>query len=500
MFKQITVGSARSARPLVGVYTEDLERRDHVAIPEAHRDAFVRGISTPGFKAEVGETAFGDDLVLVGLGSVESVDANATRRAGASVVRRLDRAGIDAIRVITREDVGDRPIERLARGFAEGMAMANWRIEGYDGTAAKPRTDHPKLRIAAEQKPFAAGLKAGLRVADAVNLARMVATTPPNVCHPTWIAKQAKALAKSSGLTCTVIDAKKAAELGMGGIVNVGKASEIPPCLVQLEWNPGGKSKAKGKSKTRAADADHLVLVGKTITYDTGGYSLKISNGMKGMKYDMCGGAAVLGAMKAIADAKLPVRVTALLPAAENMVSDEGYRPDDVITMYDGTTVEVTNTDAEGRLVLADALAYACDKLKPTAIIDLATLTGGVVVALGHFSAGMFCEDDGLRGAIECAASGTGEKVWRLPVWEEHRDFMRSSIADILNSNPKRAAHPIQGAAFLSYFVNQDVPWAHLDIAGVASVDDHAVTGSGATGWGVRLLHDLVAGMGAGGR
>ncbi len=493
MFKQITVGSARSARPLVGVYTEDLKRRDHAAIPNEHRDAFVRGISTPGFKADIGEVVFGDDLVLVGLGSVENVDADATRRAGASLVRRLDRAGIDAVRVIRRDDAGDRPLDRLARGFAEGMAMANWRIEGYDGSAAKTRTVHPKLRISADQKPFAEGLKTGLRVAEAVNLARMVATTPPNVCHPAWIAKQAKALAKSTGLTCTVIDAKKAAELGMGGIINVGKASEIPPCLVQLEWNPGGKSKGKGgKSK----GGEHLVLVGKTITYDTGGYSLKISNGMKGMKYDMCGGAAVLGAMKAIADAKLPVRVTALLPAAENMVSDEAYRPDDVITMYGGTTVEVTNTDAEGRLVLGDALAYACDKLKPTAIIDLATLTGGVVVALGHFSAGMFCEDDGLRGAIECAANGTGEKVWRLPVWDEHRDFMRSSIADILNSNPKRSAHPIQGAAFLSYFVDKDIPWAHLDIAGVANVDEHPVTGPGASGWGVRLLHDLVAGMG----
>jgi leucyl aminopeptidase len=502
MFKQITVGSARSARPLIGVYTEDLDRRSHGAIPADQRAAFVRGISTPGFKAEVGELAFGDDLVLVGLGSVEKVDANSTRRAGAALVRRLDRAGIDAVRVLPRGDAKKRPIEQLARGFAEGMALANWRIQGYDGTAARSRTVHPRLRIAAEDASFASGLKTGLRLAEAVNLARMVATTPPNVCHPAWIAKQAKSLANSSGLTCTVIDAKKAAELGMGGIVNVGKASEIPPCLVQLEWNPGSRSKGGSKGKGKSAKSrggDHLVLVGKTITYDTGGYSLKISNGMKGMKYDMCGGAAVLGAMKAIADAKLPVRVTALLPAAENMISDEGYRPDDVITMYGGTTVEVTNTDAEGRLVLGDALAYACDKLKPTAIIDLATLTGGVVVALGHFSAGMFCEDDGLRGAIECAASGTGEKVWRLPVWDEHREFMRSSIADILNSNPKRSAHPIQGAAFLSYFVDKDVPWAHLDIAGVANVDEHPVTGPGASGWGVRLLHDLVAGMGGSG-
>ena len=496
MFKKIDVSTTRSARPLITACTEDLERRDHVAIPEDHRDAFVRAISTPGFRADAGEVAFADDLVVLGVGTCDPADIDLHRRAGAGLVRRLDRAGIEAIHIVARTDAEDHPLEALGRALAEGAAMSNWRIEGFEGTAARERKVRPRLRLAADEKPFHAGLKAGVRIAEAVNLARTVATTPPNVCHPAWIAKQAKALAKSTpGLTCTVIDSKKAAELGMGGLVNVGKASEIPPCLVQLEWKPavkGGRTPGAKSAKGR----DHLVLVGKTITYDTGGYSLKISNGMKGMKYDMCGGAAVLGAMKAIADAKLPVRVTGLLPAAENMISDEGYRPDDVITMYGGTTVEVTNTDAEGRLVLGDALAYACDKLKPTAVIDLATLTGGVVVALGHFCAGMFCEDDGLRGAIECAAEGTGEKVWRLPVWDAHRDFMRSPIADIPNSNPTRAAHPIQGAAFLSSFVDPDVPWAHLDIAGVANVDEHPITGAGASGWGVRLLHDLVAGMG----
>ncbi|MHC4794928.1 MAG: leucyl aminopeptidase family protein, partial [Planctomycetota bacterium] len=234
------------------------------------------------------------------------------------------------------------------------------------------------------------------------------------------------------------------------------------------------------------------------ITYDTGGYSLKLSGGMKGMKYDMCGGAAVLGAIRAIAKAKLGVKVTALLPAAENMVSDEAYRPDDIITMYNGVTVEVTNTDAEGRLVLGDALAYACDKLKPTAIIDVATLTGGVVVALGHFSAGLFANDDRISGAVECASQGANEKVWRLPLWEEHREFMRSPFADILNSNPKRSAHPIQGAAFLSYFVDEDVPWAHLDIAGMASPDSDPVTGAGPSGFGVRLLQRFASGMAGG--
>ena len=488
MFKKISIGKTRAARRVVFVFTEDLDRKDHTGVPVELRTAFIRGISNPGFHAETGETAFVDDLLLLGLGSEDSVDADAARTAGARLVATLTRSGVDAIEFASREDGDELPIEMLARAIAEGMSLANWRLDGFDGTNAPERTIHTRLRIAAARKSVHAALSDGLQLADAVNLARMVGETPPNVCHPTWIAKQARKLARETeGLTCKVIDAKKAAELGMGGLLNVGKASDIPPCMIQLEWKP--------RRIAAPARKEHLVLVGKTITYDTGGYSLKISGGMRGMKHDMCGGAAGLGGMKAIADAGVPMKVTALLPAAENMISDEGYRPDDIITMYDGTTVEVTNTDAEGRLVLADALAYASDTLKPTAIVDMATLTGGVVVALGHFCAGLFCEHDGFRGAVECAAAGADEKVWRLPVWPEHREFMRSPVADILNSNPKRSAHPIQGAAFLSYFVEESMPWAHIDIAGVAALDADPVTGHGSTGFGVRLLRTLAEGM-----
>jgi len=281
------------------------------------------------------------------------------------------------------------------------------------------------------------------------------------------------------------IDFAQAQRLGMGGLVNVGKGSDTKPCLIVVEYRP--------RQVSRACRNEHLVLVGKTITYDTGGYSLKVNNGMVGMKYDKSGGTNVLGTMLAIARMKLPMKVTALLPAAENMVASDSYRPDDIISMHNGMTVEVTNTSAEGRLVLADALSYACETLEPTAIVDMATLTGGVVVALGHFSAGMFCEDDGLRKRVEEASEATGERVWRLPLWNDHREYMRSPHADILNSNPARMAHPIQGAAFLSFFVEKQVPWCHLDIAGVANVDsanDQFVKGP--TGWGVRTLVELV--------
>jgi leucyl aminopeptidase len=221
-----------------------------------------------------------------------------------------------------------------------------------------------------------------------------------------------------------------------------------------------------------------------------------VNNGMKGMKYDKCGGTAVLGAMHAIAAAGLPVKVTALLPAAENMVNGESFRPDDIITMENGVTVEVTNTDAEGRLVLADALSWGARTYRPTAIVDMATLTGGVVVALGSWCAGLMCNDADLRGRVERAADTSGDRVWHLPVWDEHRDYMRSQHADLINSNPGRLAHPLQGGAFLSFFVDPKTPWAHVDIAGTASVegssDLYAVPGP--TGYGVRLLYELVRG------
>ena len=189
------------------------------------------------------------------------------------------------------------------------------------------------------------------------------------------------------------------------------------------------------------------------------------------------------------------MKVTALLPAAENMVAGDAYRPDDIITMFNGVTVEVTNTDAEGRLVLGDALAYACRTVKPTAIVDVATLTGGVVVALGSWCAGLWCNDDDLQDRVEDAADVAGERVWPMPLWDDHREFMRSRHADIWNSGPKRDGHPIQGAAFLSYFVDDDIPWAHLDIAGVASVDGKTdLFVPGPTGYGVRLLTELAAG------
>ncbi len=379
-------------------------------------------------------------------------------------------------------------------------------------------TEMGSLTVTASDAAFTAGMEYGLTLAHAVNTARALSQTPPNVATPLYIAQQALQLAQETGLTCRILQGEELEREHLSGLINVGKASINPPCLIRLEYTPAEGNRGQGTGNraetgqetgireqgTAGADLSFilhpssfpnpLVLIGKTITYDTGGLSLKINNGMVGMKRDKDGGCAVLGAMQAVATLLKPnFPVVGLLVAAENMVSDAAFRPDDVLTYRNGVTVEVTNTDAEGRLVLADALCWACERENPGAIVDLATLTGGVVTALGSTYAGLFCEDDGLRAQLEQASEASGERIWRLPLHQEYRDMLKSPVADIINSNPNRKAHPIQGAAFLSYFVTDNTPWAHIDIAGVHAVDgDNGPFVKGPTGYGVRLLADLV--------
>lgn len=445
--------------------------------------ALEAALARPGFRGDAGEVAVAAPrALLVGLGAADGIDAARWRLAGAGLVRALERIGAKAASLLPAGLGSDHAA--AGRAIGEGIGLATWRFDRFDGAATKKDPACGALSVSSPDAALRGGLKLGLLMADCANETRRLAATPPNVCNPSWVAKESRRLAKGAGLGCRVITWAEAQRLGMGGLVNVGRGSTVKPCMVILEHKP-----------PRPRKGVRLALVGKTITYDTGGYSLKISNGMKGMKYDGNGGYAVLGAMLAIAARKLPVHVVALLAVAENMVSGDAYRPDDVITPMNGVTVEVTNTDAEGRLVLADALAYACRKVKPTAIVDVATLTGGVVVALGSWCAGMFCNDDPLRERIESAADETGEKVWRLPLWEAHRDFMRAKHADVWNSGPKRDGHPIQGAAFLSYFVDEEIPWAHLDIAGTSVADSDGPLGiAGPTGFGARLLTEVAAG------
>jgi leucyl aminopeptidase len=284
-----------------------------------------------------------------------------------------------------------------------------------------------------------------------------------------------------------VLDEKELKRLGCGGLLAVGSGSPNPPRLIALEHKGSGKSKGAGSSGSAP-----LLVVGKSITFDTGGISIKPADKMGDMIYDKCGGMAVLGLMYALAKSSFPLRVVGLLTSAENHVSGTAYRPGDIITLYNGVTVEVNNTDAEGRLVLADAIAWGIDVYKPGAVVDLATLTGGVVVALGNTMAGLMSNDDDLANELLAAAASAGEKVWRLPVGEDQRDMMKSNHADILNS-AGRWGSPLTGAAFISFALPEKpkVPWVHLDIAGVADTDKELpLYAKGATGYGVRTLFE----------
>ena len=323
------------------------------------------------------------------------------------------------------------------------------------------------------------GRRIGTILAEGQNQARMVANKPGNEINPPTLARQAQKLARQFGLKCKVFDDRKLADMKMNAILAVGSGSATKPRLIMLE-HPG----RKGRKKAQAAP--DVIVIGKAVTFDSGGISLKPSLNMEAMKFDKCGGCAVLGIMTAVAALKLPQRVLGLIPAVENKPSHTSYRPGDIIRTYSGKTVEVQNTDAEGRMILCDALAYAA-RMKPGAIIDMATLTGACVVALGHHHAGLFTNNDALKRKIEKAAQLSSEQVWHMPSGDDYLELMKSKVADLKNIGG-RAGGSCTAAAFLGEFAG-DVPWAHIDIAGMADTNQEKPYRSiGATGFAVRLV------------
>lgn len=462
---------------------------------------YAKAVASAGSRAEcTGEAGriievfpeSGGRVWVIGLGKKGSFKVTSLRSAGATVARRIGsiKGGTARFSIgpaLEAAGAGTRADKEMAgRCIAEAFALLSWDNLGFKGkgTPAEKRERHD-ASIVFDEDAMTGGAALGLAIGEAANMTRTLSETPPNVATPEFMAKAARKLAKEFGLKCEVIEGKGLERERLVGHINVGKASENLPCMIRLEYTPKGSKRKKQKP---------LVLIGKTVTYDTGGLSLKVNNGMVGMKRDKDGGCAVLGAMLLCATAIKPdYPVVAYLCAAENSISDEAYRPDDVLTYRNGVTVEITNTDAEGRLVLADALCYACDKDDPAGIIELSTLTGGVITALGSTFAGLFCDDDALRARVEAASKSSGERVWRLPTDQEYRDMMKSPIADILNSNPNRKAHAGQGAAFLGFFVKDGVPFCHLDIAGMhVSESDSGMYVKGSSGFGVRILADVL--------
>jgi leucyl aminopeptidase len=410
-------------------------------------------------------------VLLLGTGKA---DAAALRKAGAAVARRAkgQPSLVLDLRGLTLDADG-------LRALAEGLLLSSYRFTLKD---VEPRALREVTVVVRRAEKLEPARERAVAVIRATAEARDLVNTPPDEKSPAWLAARAQKLLK--GLDVRVRDEGALAAEGWGGVIAVGQGSSRPPRVVEARYDGGGRR--------------HVVLVGKGITFDTGGISIKPNPSMQTMKTDMTGAAVVLAVTRAAADLKLPIRVTALACLAENMPSGQAQRPSDVIRQYDGQMVEVLNTDAEGRLVLADALAYAAAELKPDALVDIATLTGAMEVAVGKRLGGYFATDERLAGQLEQASAASGERIWRFPLVEDYLEALESDSADLRNiADPKAKMQggAIMAGLFLRAFT-RNVPWAHLDIAGAAwsGGEDDELT-KGGTAFGVRLLTRWLEGL-----
>jgi leucyl aminopeptidase len=427
-------------------------------------------------------------LVLVGLGDEKSVSRETLRAAGGRAAKALARAKATTA-ALAVPSVRRIPPEDAAQALAEGLVLGAYRFDKYKSGNDKPMPLERASLLAPDARQVAAmkrGAAFGRTVAEAANFTRDLSNEPGATCTPEHLASEARKLARAHGLKLTVFTEKELAREKMAGILTVGRGSAHPPRLIALEY---GAAQKKGAKSGRSAKRPTLVFVGKGITFDSGGISIKPAANMDEMKHDMSGGAAVLGALRAIADLRLPVHAIGIVAAAQNMPDGNAYVPGDVITSARGKTIEVLNTDAEGRIVLSDALHYATT-FEPDAIIDLATLTGACVVALGDACCAVLGNDEKLSDKVRAAGDATFERAWPLPLWDEHKTAIKGTVGDIVNTGGRNAGTST-AAAFLSHFVGE-TPWAHLDIAGTAwTTKEMPYYAKGATGFGVRLLVEL---------
>ena len=432
-------------------------------------------------------------ILLVGLGDASKIDD--FRKSAFAVARKasslkvqnlvLDCSSIAAWARNTGESIGSLSellVDAILYGSYSFDQLKSGKPEKKRGKGKEEKIRLKELRVrvnAGSVKEAAEGAGRGEIIADARNLARDLVNLPGNLLNAEDIADAARKSAEKSGCKVTVFEKEEIETLGMGGLVAVNKGSHNPPTFTILDYEPESEPVAT------------VALVGKGVTFDSGGISLKPANGMDEMKSDMAGAAAVIGTVEATALLGLPLRIVGFIPATDNMPGGAAQKPGDVITTYSGITVEVGNTDAEGRLILADALAYAVKHYSPDAVIDLATLTGACIVALGYSVAGLFSNNDRFAGEIYDAGRRSGEKVWRMPVWEEYDELIKSEVADVHNTGGKGAGS-ITAAKFLERFIEGHKTWAHIDIAGPSFSANGAKKIQGGTGFGVRLLVDLL--------
>lgn len=448
-------------------------------------------IKSEEFKGEVGETSLfrlspkgkvkASRLLLVGAGEREEVRPSDIGVASGTATRYLRKCNARSIAFSFR---GDTSVDEAAQHAAQGAVTSQFELDKYK---TQDRNDKEVSRFlfhsdGAGGGELKRGLSRGQAIGESINLTRDLANEPPNILTPTEMANRAQKMGREVGLKCEVLDEARMKKMGMGSLLSVSAGSEQPARLIVMRYTP---------AKSTAKKGELLALVGKAITFDTGGISIKPAEGMEAMKYDMSGGATVIGAMRSIALLKPTVPVIGVVAAVENMPDGKATRPSDVVTAMNGKTVEILNTDAEGRLVLADAVAYA-EQQGATRIVDMATLTGAVIIALGNQNTGIMGNDQGFVDEIISLGQEVGENFWQLPLGKEYSKQIKSDIADIKNIGPRGKAGTIMGAVFIQEFIDK-AKWAHLDIAGTAwedSVRPHQAKGP--TGVAIRTLVRLV--------
>jgi leucyl aminopeptidase len=454
--------------------------------PEGLGDDASEVVSSGDFTGKLGETSllYGQErlgaprLLLVGLGEGERFTPERLRRAAATAARRARALKLReaALLLPALPEGGARA---AARAAAEGAGLGLYRFDRHKSGAQNHELETFWL-VADEQDLGEAteGAEVGQKAARGAMLARDLANEPSNVATPEYLAGQAREIAERHGMQVTVLDRAGIEEEGLTGLATVGRSATNEPRFIVLEHRKGG-------------DAAPVVLIGKAVTFDSGGISIKPSSGMEDMKFDMSGGAAVLGAMEAVGALDLPLNVVALVPATENLPGGDAFKPGDVLVMHSGKTVEIVTTDAEGRLILADALSYA-RRYEPAAVVDCATLTGACHVALGDHASGLMGNDEDLIAEVQTAGEAAWERAWPLPLFDEYTEQTKGDTADLKNSGG-RYGGALTAGAFLKEFA--DYPWAHLDIAGTAyGKKGNAYTAKGATGAPARLLVEFLLG------
>jgi len=428
-----------------------------------------------------------DLFILSGLGSAETLSMREVRNALGTAVKECIRLKVsEAALADSYSGMLDLDTAAVARQTVEALVNASYRFIDYNADKKKNFKEFERVEILTEgpSDAWASGIRTGLAIAEGSSLARDLGHHPGNVATPSYLAECAESIAKEGGMTCRIFDRETFTAMGMGGLAGVSRGSSEEPKFILLEYH-GASEEDKP-----------VVFVGKGLTFDTGGISLKPGAGMEEMKYDMLGAAAVLGIMKAIALLRPAINAVAAIPSTDNMPDGRSVKPGDILTAYNGKTIEVLNTDAEGRLILADALAYVSKEYQPRFIFDFATLTGAVVVALGHAATGIMGSGSAEIAALKEAGDISGERVWELPLYDDYSEMLKSGIADVRNIGAARQAGSSVAGAFLKEFVGEDIPWVHFDIAGSGYQDKEQPTvPKGPSGVGPALVTEFLIGQ-----